>query len=186
MKLHKLKCPNCNGMLKAELVNGKDSVYCPYCGQEFYVDDGKRTVTINKNININNTYRKIDDAEIIRAKTEANETKNALIAVGLCFGFVLLMLGGWELFDYLKEENEKKANKISAGYYRDYENQNYETVVKQFELMGFKNIDVVDLNDSGLLFWQDGVINSISINGDSSFEENDYFYCTDKVIITYH
>lgn len=47
MKLHKLNCPNCNGMLEL-IVDGKEYIFYPYCGQKFLLEDGKKEYTINK------------------------------------------------------------------------------------------------------------------------------------------
>lgn len=58
MKLQKLSCPNCNGILD---LNDDNIEYldCPYCRQKFFVDDGKKEYTINKNINIKKDIKKI-------------------------------------------------------------------------------------------------------------------------------
>ena len=76
--------------------------------------------------------------------------------------------------------------KISAGHHEDYVGEKYEAVVKQFEEMGFTNITTVDLKDSGLAFWNNGKVKSVSINGNDSFEDFNYFYPDAKVIIKYH
>lgn len=64
MKLHKLSCPNCNGTLDLK-IDDKEYIFCPYCGQKFFVEDGKKEYTITQNININKnvtyTNRNIDD-----------------------------------------------------------------------------------------------------------------------------
>lgn len=41
MKLHKLKCPNCNGTLDIKM-DKSDTIFCPYCGEKFIVDNGKK------------------------------------------------------------------------------------------------------------------------------------------------
>ncbi|MDO4618774.1 MAG: hypothetical protein Q4B31_04540 [Clostridia bacterium] len=76
--------------------------------------------------------------------------------------------------------------KICAGYYDDYIGENYVAVVEQFEEMGFTNIVVIDLEDSGLAFWNEGEVKSVSIDSNNSFESINYFYPDDKVIIKYH
>ena len=47
-------------------------------------------------------------------------------------------------------------------------------------------IVIIDLEDSGLAFWNDGKVKSVSIDGNDSFESINYFYPDDKVIIKYH
>lgn len=70
MKLQKLSCPNCEGTLNIDIKDQKQ-IFCPYCGQKFIVDDGKKEYTINKNINISknvtHTRRTIDEAGLISA-----------------------------------------------------------------------------------------------------------------------
>lgn len=55
----------------------------------------------------------------------------------------------------------------------------------QLEALGFENIETIDLDNAGL-FTKNGSVASISINGDSDFSKEDYFFITDKIIITYH
>lgn len=57
MRLHKLTCPNCGGMLEMKMTGNSDSIFCPYCGQQFFVDDEKKTYTINQNINVNKNIK---------------------------------------------------------------------------------------------------------------------------------
>ena len=194
MKLHKMTCPNCDGMLEMKVLDDSDCIFCPYCGQKFYVDDGKKTYTINHNININKNIRidktihnrYTDDAEVIKAKSKDNENKRAWIALivcaVLCLGIPFAMLTKFDI----EEKQAEKAGKICAGFYRDYEGEKYEAVVAQFEAMGFENIETIDLGDSGIAFWKNETVQSVSVAGDSSFDSTDYFYTTDPVIITYH
>ena len=74
MKLQSLKCPNCDGMLNMDLEK-MEHIFCPYCGQKFSVDDGKKEYTINQNININKniTHTKLtyNEADVIREKTNS-------------------------------------------------------------------------------------------------------------------
>ena len=79
MQLRKLKCPNCGGTLDINL-DDKEYIFCPYCGEKCFVEDGKKEYTINQNINIkkdininkqtSHTRHNIDEADVIRAKTE--------------------------------------------------------------------------------------------------------------------
>lgn len=185
MKLHKLSCPNCNGILDIE-IEDKKYIYCPYCGQKFFVDDEKEEYTINKNININKnvslTNRNIDDAKILEIKTYAYIMAGLLILSIL--GFLFLMSLG--IIDSLKAKISENQGLISAGSYEDYEGENYESVVKQLELLGFTNIETVDLNDAGIAIWKSNKVESISIGGNKSFSTNDYFESNVLIIITYH
>lgn len=194
MKLHKMTCPNCDGMLEMKVSNDADYIFCPYCGQQFFVDEDKKTCTINQNININKHIkidktvhsRYTDDAEVIKAQSKDKENKRAWIALIVCAVIALgIPFGMLTKFD-IEEKQAEKAGKICAGFYKDYEGEKYEAVVAQFEAMGFKHIDTIDLEDSGIAFWKNETVQTVSVAGNSSFDSTDYFYTTDPVIITYH
>ena len=59
MKLVSLRCPNCHANVNTE-IGERTTFFCPYCGSEVYVDDEVQRVEVN----INHTYRKIDEARI--------------------------------------------------------------------------------------------------------------------------
>ena len=96
----------------------------------------------------------------------------------VCF-FIIIM------FSLISERIDRKEKEdrgmITAGSYSDYKKENYETVKKQFEAMGFYNIEVIEVKDINPL--NNGKVTNISINGNSSFSSSDYFYKSDKVII---
>lgn len=194
MKLQKLNCPNCNASLNMELTKENDYIFCPYCGQQFHIDNGKREYTINKNINksvnINKTIehikRNIDESE--EARSSAKETKYMVLLIA----FMFIILSGMVVMDKIEDWKAEQAiheaeqqGKIKIGSPRDFKGQNYEAVVAQLQALRFENIETIDLDDAGL-FTKDGSVASVSVNGDSDFTEEDYFFTTDKIIITYH
>lgn len=194
MKLEKLNCPNCNGKLNIEIKN-QSQIFCPYCGEAFYVDDGRKEVTINKNININKsvTNRTINEAEILRATLKYKENKQnniiGLIGIGLIIFMGIAISLCLFISEKVSENKAKKAEetgKISAGFYNDYVDKDYNAVVTQFEVLGFENITTVDLDDSGLAIWNNEKVASVSISGDTSFDNTNYFSPDEPVIISYH
>lgn len=196
MKLQKLNCPNCDAILNIELTKESEYIFCPYCGQRFHIDQEKREFTFNKNININknisHTRRKVNETEIEKAKASAKELKYLFLVYALFLVLGFGYLGVSALNDKIEEWKTEKAiqkaeeeGKIKVGDSEEFEGKNFEAVVKQLKALGFENIETIDLDDSGFFTKADS-IESISINGDSKFEENDYFYTTDKIIITYH
>ena len=72
MKLQNLRCPNCTGTLNIKIDDG-EYVFCPYCGSQFFVDDGKKEYKLRQDINITklsrHTHHYINEAEVIRAST---------------------------------------------------------------------------------------------------------------------
>lgn len=190
MKTIKLTCQNCGANLEVE----DNIAFCAHCGAKLALDDENRTTTHN----YNHTYIKRDEARIRENETiekvrlqeleheerqEKRDTKIGLIVgLGVPLFIILAILLGFGLNKGISEAQ----GKISAGYHEDYIGEDYEAVVKQFEEMGFENIVTIDLNDSGLAFWNDGKVKSVSIDGNDSFEDSSYFYPDDKVIIKYH
>ena len=85
MKLKQIYCPSCGGSINGDL--SENSVFCPFCGQQLYIDHEKKEVTINKNININKVEHKhyYDEAEIAKHKSEANKNMWDTISVVLLF-----------------------------------------------------------------------------------------------------
>ena len=198
MKLHKLRCPNCAGTLDIKL-DDNEYIFCPYCGEKFLVEDGKKEYTftqnvnkkkdINNNKNISQTQRNIDEAEVIRAKTESREKKFSWLG-GAALGLMwVLCIGILFFMGFAEDRAEQKAidsGKISAGSYEDYEGEHYEAVVEQLKALGFENISCVDLDDSGVMFWKSEKVESVSIAGDTTFSKGDYFFPDESVIVKYH
>ena len=97
----------------------------------------KYTITQNININKNVTYtnRNIDDAEVIRAKTEAKEK------MWFPIGLVLFLIFDLSIFIFMgvaedrAVQKAKDAGKISAGATEDYVDEDYEVVVAQLETL---------------------------------------------------
>ena len=135
MKLHKLSCPNCNGILDLK-VDDKEYIFCPYCGEKFFVEDGKKEYTINQNINvkkdininknITHTNRNIDDAEIIKQKTKLTKEKMSWVFLIGIWVFLFLIIGGVNLFGNLSVNNEEaRLQDLVDEIMIDIENKNY-------------------------------------------------------------
>ena len=194
MKIHPIKCPSCGAPL--DIKRGADTCECPSCGCVFSIDNGKLEYTYNKNTYVRNdtayTGRYVDDADVIRARTEEKEKRRAwigswigwsVLAVAMATLIILGIVSG-----HNESEKEKQAiasGKISAGYYQDYLEKDYEGVVAQFEAAGFTNIQTIDLHDAGIRFWENGEVVSVSVDGDKQFSRSDYFSPDVKVVISY-
>ncbi|MBR4290987.1 MAG: hypothetical protein IKT52_10175 [Oscillospiraceae bacterium] len=193
MRLQKITCPSCNGTLDMKISDNTEYIFCPYCGTQYFVDDAKK-YTFNQNINIKKDIkldktihnRYTNDADVIRAKHEANEYKNAIKLLCFILPVLLVLMLIPSLLLKVNEKAAKAEGKISAGYYKDLLGKDYETVEAHFEAAGFTNIELIDLNDSGLLIWNNGKVETISVGGDTSFESTDFFDPNTKVVISYH
>lgn len=180
MKLHVLKCPECHANLEIE--EGLKTCYCKYCGCQINIDEEKHEHTINKNIH----KRYTDDADVIRAKTEDKESRRTFKAGIAVWVILIVMVLALPLGLHINKTIAQNEGKISAGYYKDLVGKDYKTVEAHFEAAGFTDIQLVDLEDSGLMFWSKGKVDTISVGGDTSFESSDWFYPDTKVIISYH
>ena len=188
MNLHVLKCPECNSNLEIE--EGCTSCYCRFCGCKIILSDDTKGATFNKSIHIikdiSYTTRHIDEANVIRAKSEASKDsrdfKQLIILLGIMLLIPVAMLLGLTLNKFIADSE----GKINAGYYRDLIGEDYESVAAHFEAAGFTNIELIDLEDSGIAFWTNGKVEMISIGGNTDFETTDWFSPDTKVVISYH
>lgn len=194
MRIKPIKCPSCGAPL--DIKRGADTCECLSCGCMFSIDNGKLEYTYNKNIYIrkdtSHTERYIEDAEVIRAMAEEKEQKGILIFVAfmflLMFGFTALCFVSADISSKNEEkkiEDAKNSGMICAGYYEDYLEKDYKGVVAQFEAAGFTNIQIIDLHEAGVFFWNNGEVESVSVDGDTHFSRSDYFSPDAKVVISY-
>lgn len=186
MKLQELRCPRCDGSINID--EEKNFVKCPYCGESFFRNNGKTEHTYNKNINVNKTVHEIytNEADVIRAKGEVDEQKKAFKQVLIIFGSIFVLLGMMSLPLFFSKSCAQSQGKVNAGYYKDLIGKDYRTVQAHFEAAGFTDITLVDLDDSGLVFWNADKVDSISVGGDMDFDSTDWFDPNVKVIISYH
>lgn len=194
MRLVKMICPSCDGTLDMKVADNATFVYCPFCGNKYYLDSEKKEYTYNekiniyKDINVNkyNHQHYTDDAEVIRAKgeveKEARGHKSAMIALVIVFLVFALIASGFSFSAILNE----RRGKISAGSHENLIGLDYKTVEAHFRSAGFTNIELIDLNDSGIAFWTEGKVETISIGGETTFYSTDYFDPDIKVVISYH
>ena len=105
---------------------------------------------------------------------------------------LVALIGLLVLMDYKNDIADKKAieeGKIQIGissYDIEEKKLKYQGVVSQLEAAGFSNITVVDLDDAGLFTKKADTIDSISVDGDTSFSSDHYYDPEVKIIISYH
>lgn len=182
-------CPYCNADVEVD-TQGRESVFCNYCGKLMSLLDEKESVNINKNINVNKDIkihkRTTNDADVIRAQTEAKKTKHDLITFAAIMSAFLLIVALSLGIPAITKAINRNEGKVTAGYYKDLIGEDYKTVQAHFEAAGFTNIELIDLDDAGLTIWKDGKVKTISIGGDTSFDSDDWFDPDTKVVISHH
>lgn len=193
MKLKSISCPTCGAGINID-IKGRNTIFCPYCGGQILIDDD---ITITHNININS--RQINDAAIEKERRidrqnerEHEETKLALRMMPFLLLASFVLVGILMAWNYSINISEKKAiseGKIQVGissYDIKEDKTKYQGIVSQFEAAGFSNITTIDLDDAGIFTNREDTIESVSIDGDTSFSSEDYYAPDAKIIISYH
>ena len=129
MKLKVLKCPECRANIEIE--DGRNFCFCNYCGCKIILDDEKQETTINKNVNINknttHTQRYINDAEVIKAESEAKESKRGIwigiLVPVICF---LIFFGYFGVQKHASNVEEEKLQTIVEQVMVDIENEDFD------------------------------------------------------------
>lgn len=182
MKLQSMKCPEC--MANIEITDAVTSYTCPYCGCYLKFDDEKKEQTFNANIHHINQH--IDYTKIAQFMLyEKQDKRNTTVALIVLLG-ILALIFSIALYFIVRTGIAKSQGKIQAGFDEDYIGENYKAVEAHFESVGFTNIELIDLDDSGLAFWKNGEVELISVGGNTDFESTDWFDPNTKVVISYH
>lgn len=190
MKLTSISCPACGAGIDID-IKGRDSIFCPYCGSRIVIDDD---ITITHNININTrhtNYAAIERERRIDRQNERehNEFKWTMIGLSLallvCIGFLILL----HVFEDISDKKAIAEGKLQVGissYDIEEEKPKYQGVISQLEAAGFSNITAIDLDDAGIFKNRADTVESITIDGDTSFSSDDYYSPNAKIIISYH
>lgn len=125
------------------------------------------------------------DTSFFQSRT--SEKGNLLAIRNLCI-ITFLLLGAMFFVDWYTAYKHQTRNEIQISYSSaDLEGENYENVFDSLKTIGFENIKLVKKEDLILGFLtKDGTVESISINGTTSFSSNDWFPKDAVVRITYH
>lgn len=184
MRLITLKCPECNG--KISVCEIDRYCFCNYCGSKIYLDDETQKINISHNVNISRTTRHIDETELERIRSKERDDKRTMSFVAIWFGVLLLIVLLVNLYFFVVPKIAQSQGKISAGYYRELIGDDYTVVEAHLKAAGFKNVEIIDLNDSGIAFWSKGKVASVSIGGNAHFEDHHYFDPDIQVVISHH
>ncbi|WP_155829314.1 zinc ribbon domain-containing protein [Butyrivibrio sp. AD3002] len=112
--------------------------------------------------------------------------------MGLCI-ILAMNVGGWgALFLFANKKNNRRiiagANEaVISSAMADNSNKNYSSIAILFRGAGFSNVTVVPLHDLNVFNqMKNGQVESVTIDGNSEFEEGDVFSKNANVLITYH
>ena len=182
MKLVKLKCEGCGATLKVNEELKK--VTCNYCGTEFFIDDEVKRVEITKNEKQQKIYT--DEAKIKELEIHDRINKRNMVYSACGFVAIVLLMVVLPLFMLLESEPGRNGVRLPQDA-KKYKGENYEVVVQQLEDAGFEDVEAKPVKDL-VTGWitKDGSVESVSIAGDTEFEEGDIFSIDAKVVVTYH
>ena len=196
MRMYQLNCPSCGATVEIE--QDRKSMFCTYCGNQIHVDDGIKRVEITKNINHHKTYtdeakiRENERKERIQLKQmeyEDKEKKRNDKVVFLCIGLLMLIaLFPFGMARYYEEAGKPDEDEICIPFSsNDLEGENFELVISDLKNAGFSDITTKTQADLVIgIITKEGTVESVSINGDSAFDEDDIFPEDSKIVVIYH
>lgn len=159
MKLEKLSCPSCGAGIDMD-IKGRKTLFCPFCGNQFSIDDGSRTITNNINISAKQTHdihlsaRYTDDAAVEkeRRKSKENEQLVLLIAV-VMIGTIILFIITFAFIAFLTKNgfgpNKRSESEelMQVGMFSDVEKGNYYYVpTTKYNTKQLSQVVIIDMD----------------------------------------
>ena len=97
----------------------------------------------------------------------------------------ILFVAGYMGFLFFMDESDDNVYLPVSS--KEYVGENYNKVINDLESIGFVNISTRELKDIKLgLLVDEGEVESVSIDGDKKFKEDDAFPPDANVVVEYH
>lgn len=196
MKIVKLECPSCGGNITDSIPEGMKYMFCKYCGQKMFIDDGVKRSEHREIKEDITELRRIESEKEIELKRlemlEKDDKRSTRLFAGIlitCLTLIVGSIAALYIDDAVKDHHiaqMEQQGMISAGSYQDYEGKDVTAVVAQLRDRGFTDINSYDLNDAGWWWDKADTVASITIDGKSTFYSSDYFNPDVPVRITFH
>ena len=180
MAVIQLDCPSCGAYLEVD-----DKVlFCPYCGEKILIHDEEVNYNIHDEAKIKEAEMKEkihrDELEY-KERKEKRERKHGYIALVIGILFVAGYMG---FLFFMDESDDNVYLPVSS---KEYVGENCNKVINDLESIGFVNISTRELKDIKLgLLVDEGEVESVSIDGDKKFKEDDAFPPDANVVVEYH
>ncbi len=207
-----IKCPECDAKLQIE--DGRDYAFCTYCGAKVMIANDNEYIyrTIDEaGIKHAETERMIRLREL---ELEAKESEKSRVSKYIAYGVALLCvivgaiiciwapLGGmWgiiigayiAIFTMINSDDKKKKKYASSDdvvittAMTDCVDYHYNKALAMYKNAGFTNINAIPLHDlTRFNLKKEGVVESLTINGEEDFDEDDVYPKNANILITYH
>lgn len=187
------RCPNCNAILNKQI--GFDDYYsdweCDGCGMALVKEyDGYHTEEeVEERRRRQEERRRALEAEKLRKQERAREKKNKrkefykrhwkgllVLIVIICIG----CFGGYKYYQYQKSVPVGISSEALVG-------QDYEEAVSMLKVSGFTSVSSEPKYDIGIEeVDMEGKVDSVSIDGTTSFTEKERYPLDASVVVFYH
>lgn len=183
MEFFTLECPHCGAELHVE--DNLNTFFCMHCGKKVILDD-KEILQAKLHLEDLKHKERIQDKKMMEKERRAKREQKSWIGyAAVMFGMFALMIGVGVYGDK-REERLMMSGLLEVPNAEAFlSGDNYEDVANQFEDKGFTNIECIQMNEKGLLK-KSGDIDRITIDGNDSFTQGDYFDPDSKVKIYYY
>lgn len=189
MKLLSMICQNCNGQLEVNIEEMQ--AYCPYCGHKLLFDLDQMEMVLAEKEKTKRAEERTKRVRIEQEYKDKKDIRDKKVSIGFAVGLVglyifLMLFSVFMMFysDYEHKINYEVQVEVSS---RDLKNKDYNYVLERLSDSGFYNIELIEEEDLMFGFFaKENEVESVTIDGDSSFSEDDYFPIDAVVEITYH
>lgn len=189
-----LRCKECDGFLEVD--EDRVVTFCPYCGSKELIeesDDVKKERIRSKahteiELGKQETERQIN-RDNLDADLKKDKQSNKFILTIILVFFALFMIWGATIF--LSDPSVVaglRGNIVVGRSANSYKGDDYQVVATELTDKGFTEIETIPEGDMGKLslFTKENAVDSISINGDSSFKKDSAFPPDATIRIYYH
>lgn len=200
-------CPNCMTLLDNTISRGRETFFCPDCGQKVHTTKPKEPETVEKKEEdfatkikkqASDFEERLKNAFSPAQSTKKQESstpneKTTLYSMLGAFGMIivlglLLIFIGNSSYDNTQNSSSKKISYEYVPYSsEECVGKDKDSILSTFKGYGFTNVQTNALGDLGAGETEKlNLIDSITINGDDDFEKNDKYKQNATIVINYH
>ena len=189
-----LRCKECSGFLEVD--EDRVVTFCPYCGSKELIEESddvkKERIRTNAQTKIElgkqEAERQINRDNVFAEVEKEKSSNKTVILLMVCMLVVLLFCGVMALLSDPSMVAGIRGNIVVGRSANSYKGEDYQIVATELYDKGFTEIETIPEGDMGKinLFTKENAVDSISINGDSSFKKDSAFPPDATIRIYYH